>query len=173
MRGNFHAGVNTTWYSVLFDHKLTKLFSIENFPDAKHAGKVLIIIIILLLIIIIIIIIICIPLHQVYCDMTSSGQGWTLIACFSNKDNTNWMDNARNWWYDRNTAYGRATDPSYNIDMVSPAFWLVSGNELKITRSADAQHTALLHITSDCLGGLSFRSKIVSYGNFRNSVVWA
>ena len=60
MRDNFHAGVNTTWYSVLFDHKLTKLFSIENFSGAKHDGKVLIIIIILFLIIIIIIIIIII-----------------------------------------------------------------------------------------------------------------
>jgi len=38
MRDNFHAGVNTTWYSVLFDHKLTKLFSIEKFSGAKHAG---------------------------------------------------------------------------------------------------------------------------------------
>jgi len=52
MRDNFHASVNTTWYSVLFYHKLTKLFSIENFSGAKHAGKVLIIIIILFLIII-------------------------------------------------------------------------------------------------------------------------
>ena len=50
MRDNFHAGVNTTWYSVLFDHKLTKLFSIENFLGAKHTGKVLIIIIIIIVI---------------------------------------------------------------------------------------------------------------------------
>ena len=49
MRGNFHAGVNTKWYSVLFDHKLTKLFSIEHFSGVKHAGKALIIIILLLL----------------------------------------------------------------------------------------------------------------------------
>jgi len=55
VRGNYHAVVNNTWYSILFDHKLTKLFSIENFSGAKHAGKVLIIIIILFLIIIIII----------------------------------------------------------------------------------------------------------------------
>ena len=58
MRGNFHAVVNSTWYSILFDHKLTKLFSIENFSGAKHAGKVLIIIILFLIIIVIIIIII-------------------------------------------------------------------------------------------------------------------
>jgi len=54
MMDKFHAAVNTTWNSVLFDHKLTKLFSIEKCPGAKHAGKVLIIIIILFLIIIII-----------------------------------------------------------------------------------------------------------------------
>ena len=49
MRGNFHAGVNTTWYSLLFDHKLTMLFSTENVSGVKHAGKVLIIIIIIIL----------------------------------------------------------------------------------------------------------------------------
>ena len=57
MRGKFHMIVNDTWYSILFDHKLTKLFSIENFSGAKNAEKVLIIIIILFLFIIIIIII--------------------------------------------------------------------------------------------------------------------
>ena len=53
MRDNFYADVNTTWYSVIFDHKLTELISIKKFSGAKHAGKVLIIIIILFLIIII------------------------------------------------------------------------------------------------------------------------
>ena len=52
MRDNFHVGVNVTWYSVLFDHNLTKLFSTEKFSGAKHSGKVLVIIIILFLIII-------------------------------------------------------------------------------------------------------------------------
>ena len=43
-------------HSFLFEHKLTKLFSIENFSGAKHNGKVLIITIIIVIIIIIIII---------------------------------------------------------------------------------------------------------------------
>jgi len=51
MRDNVHADVNATWYSVLFDHNLTKLFSIKKFSGEKHAGKVLIIFIILFLII--------------------------------------------------------------------------------------------------------------------------
>jgi len=67
MRGNFHTIVNNTWYSILFDHKLTKLFRIENCSGAKPAGKVLIIIIILFLtIIIIIIIIIIITSHYLF-----------------------------------------------------------------------------------------------------------
>jgi len=55
MRDNFHA--DTTWYNILFDLKLTKLFTFENFSEAKHVGKVLIIIIILFLIIIFIIVV--------------------------------------------------------------------------------------------------------------------
>ena len=31
MRDNFHEVVNNTWYSILFNHKLTKLFCIEIF----------------------------------------------------------------------------------------------------------------------------------------------
>ena len=51
MRDNFHAVVNNTWYSILFDHKFTQLFCIEIFLVQKHSGKVLIIIIISFLII--------------------------------------------------------------------------------------------------------------------------
>ena len=105
--------------------------------------------------------------------MTSTGQGWTLIARFSNKDAKNWMDDTGHWWYDKNDATGDTSDPSINADMVSPAFWVVSGNEFKITRSDDSQHTPLLQTTGNCLGGQTFRSKVTSYGDFRNGVVWA
>ena len=83
------------------------------------------------------------------------------------------MNDTGSWWYDRNVAFGSTTHPSSNTDMISPAFWLVSGNEFKITRSDDPQRTALLQTTSDCLGGQTFRSKITSYGDFRNGAVWA
>ena len=105
--------------------------------------------------------------------MTSSKQGWTLIARFSNNDAKNWMKDSGDWWYDKSVAADRTTDPMSNTDMISPAFWLVSGNETKITRSDDPQHTALMPTTGDCLGGQTFRSKIASYGNFRNNIVWA
>ena len=104
--------------------------------------------------------------------MTANGEGWTLVARFSNADSRNWMKNTGEWWYDKTAAYGDTTVPSSNTDMISPAFWLVTGTHFKITRSDDPQ-TALLMTTSNCLGGQTFRSKIRGYGNFRNGKVWA
>ena len=77
------------------------------------------------------------------------------------------------WWYDQNASMGTITDPSVNGDMISPAFWMVRGGEFKITRSDDSSHTPLLQTTGNCLGGQTFRSKITSYGNFRNGKVWS
>ena len=57
--------------------------------------------------------------------------------------------------------------------MISTAFWSVSGRELKITRSDDPSHTPLLQTTGNCLAGQTFRSKITSYGDFRNGKAWA
>ncbi|XP_020631138.1 uncharacterized protein LOC110068108 [Orbicella faveolata] len=105
--------------------------------------------------------------------MTSTGIGWTLVARFSNDDDKNWMNNTGHWWYDKNDVLGETSDPSINADMIWPAFWLVSGSEFKITRSDDSQHTPLLQTTVNCLGGQTFRSKVTSYGDFRNGVVWA
>ena len=99
--------------------------------------------------------------------------GWLLIARFSNNDGKNWMKNSGDWWYDRRNAAGTTTDSSVNADMISPVFWLVKGTELKITRSDDSNHTPLLQTTGNCLGGQTFRSKITSYGDFRNSKVWS
>ena len=81
--------------------------------------------------------------------MTSDGKGWTLIARFSNNDNKNWMNDTGYWWYDQQTAMGAKFSPSINDDMISPAFWLVSGREFKITRSDDSNHTPLLETTGN------------------------
>ena len=83
------------------------------------------------------------------------------------------MDDSGDWWYDSAQAAGETTDPSHNPDMISPAFWLVSGRELKITRNDDSGHTPLLQTTENCPSGKTFRSKITSYGNFRNGSVWS
>ena len=105
--------------------------------------------------------------------MTDDDKGWTLVARFSNNDDKNWLKDTGLWWYDQQVAIGATTDPSNNTDMISPAFWMVSGREFKITRSDDSRHTPLLQTTGNCLAGQTFRSKITSYGDFRNGTVWA
>ena len=105
--------------------------------------------------------------------MTSDNKGWTLVARFSNNDAKNWMKDNGEYWYDRRSAVGQITNPAHNADMISPAFWSVKGTEFKITRSDDSSHTALLQTTSNCLSGQTFRSKLTSYGDFRNGKVWA
>ncbi|PFX16266.1 hypothetical protein AWC38_SpisGene19480 [Stylophora pistillata] len=99
--------------------------------------------------------------------------GWTLIARFSNSDSKNWMHDDGKWWYDQQITVGATKNSSENNDMISTAFWSVSGSEIKITRSDDPSHTPLLQTTNNCLGGQAFRSKITSYGDFRNGTVWA
>ena len=94
---------------------------------------------------------------QVYCLM-KKGQGWTLIAQVSNADYKHWC--YRWWWLYKNEVNERkAFNPSENKDTISPAFWLVSGNELMITRSDDP-YVALLQTTDDCLGGQTLRNKV-------------
>lgn len=99
--------------------------------------------------------------HQVYCHMTNEGKSWTLIARFSNTDSKNWRRSS--FWRTTEAAMG-TTFPAINADMISPAFWLVSGSELKVTLSNDSSHTSLLQTTCDCLGGQTFRSKVESFG---------
>ena len=65
------------------------------------------------------------------------------------------------WWFTAEASAGQTANTSANSDLLSPAFWLVSGHEFKITRSDDPQHTALLRTSDDCLGGQTFWAKIV------------
>lgn len=97
--------------------------------------------------------------------------GWTLIARFCNADSGNWMQNSGSWWYDRTTSYGSITSTSNNYDMISPAFWLVQGYYIKVSRSDDSSNTGLL-VTSSCTGGRTFRRFITSFGNFRSGTTW-
>ncbi len=68
--------------------------------------------------------------------------------------------------------YGSTLSPSPNQDMISEAFWRAPANEIKITRSDDPTHTALLETTNNCLKGNTFRQFITSFGNFRNGAIW-
>lgn len=107
---------------------------------------------------------------QVYCLM-KEGQGWTLIARISNNDSTHWRQGSDRW-NDKDGKKKNTTGPLDGKDMISPAFWLVGGNEFMITRSDDP-YTALLQTTDDCLGKQTFRDKFhTGYGgNHRRNFV--
>ncbi|XP_046861434.1 uncharacterized protein LOC124454700 [Xenia sp. Carnegie-2017] len=76
------------------------------------------------------------------------------------------------FWYDVIVPFGEINNPVSNKDMISEAFWNLKGKEFKLSRSDDVNHEALLQTTSNCLQGESFRSKLTSYGNWRNGKVW-
>ena len=84
---------------------------------------------------------------------TKVNDKWTFIARFSNDDSKYWTNDG-SFWYDKVTSYGDENNPSSNKDMISAAFWEIKGHEIKITRSDDPTHTALLQITSNCLQGM-------------------
>ena len=88
----------------------------------------------------------------------TGGRSWTLIARVSNKDGRHWTWGSR--WWEYNMTEGKTTDPLDNRDMISPAFWLVGGNEFMITRSDDPHTAPLLQTTDNCLVEQTFRDKI-------------
>ena len=103
--------------------------------------------------------------------------GWTLIAHFSNGDSRNWITEKIevDFLECRTAAAGGMTEQSLmavlpcstsnNYDMISPAFWLVQGNYIKVSRRDDSSNTGLLE-TNSCTGGRTFRSFITSFDNF-------
>ena len=90
----------------------------------------------------------------------TEGRSWTLIARVSNRDGKQWTWGSGWWKYNMTDAKGETTDPLDDWDMISPAFWLVGGNEFMITRSDDPHTAPLLQTTDYCLNEQTFRDKI-------------
>ncbi|XP_022803806.1 uncharacterized protein LOC111341119 [Stylophora pistillata] len=106
------------------------------------------------------------------CIYKGGRHGWSFVARLSNCDTKHWMNESGQWWFDKNEAFGKTTDPSDNTDMISPLFWLLNGSDFKITRSDDSMHAPLLQTIDNCLGSQTLRSKVTNYGDFRNGKVW-
>ena len=90
----------------------------------------------------------------------TEGRSWTLIARVSNRYRKRWTWGSGWWKYNMTDAKGETTDPLDDWDMISPAFWLVGGNEFMITRSDDPHTAPLLQTTDNCLDERTFRDKI-------------
>jgi len=106
--------------------------------------------------------------YNVYCHMSDGG--WTLIARFSNADSKGWGKNSGEYWYDT-LELGSTTSPTANSDMISKAFYNVKGRDIKLTRSDQSSHPYLLN-ARNCFSQETFRSKITSFGDFRNNQPW-
>ena len=105
------------------------------------------------------------PEFSALCDM--NGGGWTLIARFSNTEKTmSWVDSAQRW-YDSVEEEGATTSSTVNTDMLGAGFWSVSAQELKLSRSDRLGNEHVVVTTDACVGGLTFRQKIESFGDWR------
>jgi hypothetical protein len=109
---------------------------------------------------------------DVYCDMTTDEGGWTLVARFANADDANWMAPSGAWWYTQTDAAGTPTSRSENADAYSPAFHQVVADEMKLTRTDNADDAHLLMTNGTCLNGKTFREHITGFGDFQNAAVW-
>ena len=96
--------------------------------------------------------------------MASDG-GWTLIARFSNADAKNWVFSNASYWYDQ-LETGSPLSTSTNADMISKAFYTVSGTSLKLTKSDDSNHNGRMYIPA-CLYSKTFRELLAGHGNYR------
>lgn len=94
--------------------------------------------------------------------------GFTLVARFSNADEMRWVEVSGKLWY-KDETFGNSNSSSENSDMINLAFALVNGTDIKVSRSDDNNHTALL-LAEGCLNDTSIRKKIASYGNFRYKI---
>ncbi len=85
---------------------------------------------------------------DVYCDMESSGGGWTLVAVITNNDTINWGPRSASWV--NTTTFGMPTNPLINADAKSAAYNTLAADEVMILRGGATGGTEV-QTTTGCL----------------------
>ncbi|MEZ4394712.1 MAG: MXAN_6577-like cysteine-rich protein [Polyangiales bacterium] len=100
---------------------------------------------------------------RTYCDMTTEGGGWTLLATVTNDGDAanagNWLVSSPtpNHWESATATFG-TPDPSVNADFRSAAFHRVAGRALMITH----RNQFLLRTDDACLANVTLRDRLAS-----------
>jgi hypothetical protein len=89
----------------------------------------------------------------VYCDMTLSGGGWTMVAKMTNKDQKHWA-NAKASWTGTNF-YGNTVDLSAGNDAKSAAWSALPASEFLLTDDASYASGHHIRTSSNCLGNMT------------------